>query len=284
MKVFQAREWFRAFMDSAPDVYFRYRLRPRRRFEYLSPAVKSLTNHEAEEFYADSKLCIGLIAPDDRRALRQTIRSHRARTLTVGLLRADGTAVPIEIRTIAIVRGRRIQAIEGVARQLAGDGVMSGFSRTVDGSSVGSGFSRIAVTEPTQQRLTALMYEVHDLLHRTLAPPSVAGTAVPTQSIRLGDMVFDTDRFSVTEGGHPVVLTGRELLVLRYLLLRPCRVITRRQLLTDVWDYHYTGDDRTVDVHISRLRRKLPSLRARLVAVKHVGYRLDADAAGAAAS
>ena len=68
------------------------------------------------------------------------------------------------------------------------------------------------------------------------------------------------------------------MLVLRYLLKRPGRVVTRQQLLTDVWGYRYTGDDRTVDVHISRLRRKLPSLGNRLVAIKHVGYRLDVDA------
>jgi DNA-binding response OmpR family regulator len=50
-------------------------------------------------------------------------------------------------------------------------------------------------------------------------------------------------------------------------------------LLTDVWNYSYAGDDRTVDVHISRLRRKLPSLRPHLVAIKQVGYRLDGSPA-----
>jgi DNA-binding response OmpR family regulator len=71
-----------------------------------------------------------------------------------------------------------------------------------------------------------------------------------------------------------VPLTSREVMVLRYLMLRPDRVVTREQLLTDVWGYSYTGDARTVAVHMSRLRRKLPSLRERLVAVKHLGYRL----------
>ena len=73
------------------------------------------------------------------------------------------------------------------------------------------------------------------------------------------------------------VLTSRELMVLRYLVLRPGRVVSRTQLLTDVWGYQYTGDDRTVDVHVSRLRRKLPSLNGRLLGIKHLGYRLDVE-------
>ncbi|MDE3156904.1 MAG: winged helix-turn-helix domain-containing protein [Acidobacteriota bacterium] len=41
-----------------------------------------------------------------------------------------------------------------------------------------------------------------------------------------------------------------------------------------VWGYRYTGDARTIDVHVCRLRRKLPALRGRLVTLKHIGYRL----------
>jgi two-component system phosphate regulon response regulator PhoB len=135
-------------------------------------------------------------------------------------------------------------------------------------------FSEDAAAEPVQQRLAALMFEVHDLLHRVLppAPPAAAG---PANVLRLGDLALDLDRLTVTAAGEPVVLTTREVLVLRYLLQRSGRIVTRQQLLVDVWAYSYTGDDRTVDVHISRLRRKLPALREWLVTVKHVGYRLD---------
>jgi two-component system alkaline phosphatase synthesis response regulator PhoP len=82
----------------------------------------------------------------------------------------------------------------------------------------------------------------------------------------------------VTESGQQVALTAREVQVLRYLIERPGRVVTRHHLLTDVWGYTYTGDDRTVDVHVSRLRRKLPSLRDRLLAIRNLGYRLEVDA------
>jgi len=121
------------------------------------------------------------------------------------------------------------------------------------------------------------MYEVHDLLQRVL-PPGASTAATPAARVlRVGDLSFDPERLVVREGAELVALTSREMLVLRYFLQRPGLVVTRRQLLEDVWGYRYTGDDRTVDVHASRLRRKLPSLRDRLVAIKHVGYRLDVE-------
>jgi two-component system phosphate regulon response regulator PhoB len=97
----------------------------------------------------------------------------------------------------------------------------------------------------------------------------------------IGDISLDMERMTVTMAGKRVELTSRELLLLRYLAQRRGRVVTRQQLLQDVWGYQYGGDDRTVDVHVSRVRRKLPPLRAFLRAVKHVGYRLEAAEAPA---
>jgi DNA-binding response OmpR family regulator len=154
------------------------------------------------------------------------------------------------------VAHRQVVAVEGVARS-----IRRGETQSPEG-------------EPTQQRLASLMYEVHDLLHR-IQPPSPPAARVRPQ-LAAGDVVLDLERLSVTLRGEPVSLTAREVLVLRYLLDRPGRIITRAQLLTDVWGYQYTGDHRTVDVHISRLRRKLPPLRDVIVAVKHVGYRVEA--------
>src|SRR5690606_33883979 len=135
--------------------------------------------------------------------------------------------------------------------------------------------------------LASLLAEVHELLHRVMPPGSSAkgdaGTPTPRSVLTVGDLALDVDRLTVTEAEQPVALTTREVMVLKYLLQRPSRVVTRKQLLSDVWDYHYTGDDRTVDVHISRLRRKLPSLRGRLTALRGIGYRLDVESASEAA-
>ena len=261
--------WFRTLLDSAPDVYFRYALEPERRLAYVSPSIEVLTGRTPAEFRADPGLCLAVVAARDRRLLARVLRGTRGRTLMVHVLR-DGVAIPVELRTVALVRRRRIVAIEGVARLIAGSG--GGDARAAAGGASGQDDG------PVQQRLAALMFEVHDLLHRVLPPAAIA--AQDAQALqRLGDLTLDPRRLVVTDGGRPVALTSREVLLLRYLLERPGRVLTRRNLLEDVWAYSYTGDDRTVDVHISRLRRKLPSLRGRLVAIRHVGYRLDGDEA-----
>ena len=80
-----------------------------------------------------------------------------------------------------------------------------------------------------------------------------------------------------------VKLTAKEFLLLQYLLQHRGRVLSRDLLLGDVWGYRYTGGTRTVDVHVRRLREKLPVLVDALVTVKQFGYKLDGTI-GAAAS
>src|SRR5439155_22607729 len=89
-----------------------------------------------------------------------------------------------------------------------------------------------------------------------------------------GPIVVDTDQHTASARGHLVVLTAKEFLLLEYLLRHRGRVLSRDVLLTDVWGYKYTGGTRTVDVHVRRLREKLPSLGDALVTVKQFGYKL----------
>lgn len=85
---------------------------------------------------------------------------------------------------------------------------------------------------------------------------------------------IDVERHQVTDDGREVHLTAKEFLLLQYLLQHRGRVLSRDLLLTDVWGYHYTGGTRTVDVHVRRLREKLPLLTEALVTVKQFGYKL----------
>jgi DNA-binding response OmpR family regulator len=78
----------------------------------------------------------------------------------------------------------------------------------------------------------------------------------------------------VTHAGEDVRLTAKEFLLLEYLVKHRGRVLSRDVLLTDVWGYRYTGGTRTVDVHVRRLRDKLPPLEQALVTVKQFGYKL----------
>jgi two-component system alkaline phosphatase synthesis response regulator PhoP len=99
-----------------------------------------------------------------------------------------------------------------------------------------------------------------------------AGSASST--LALGSIVLDRERHRVTDEDRDVTLTAKEFLLLEYLLQHRGRVLSRDLLLTDVWGYRYTGGTRTVDVHIRRLREKLPVLADAIETVKQFGYRM----------
>ena len=99
-------------------------------------------------------------------------------------------------------------------------------------------------------------------------------SAAPTVKLTYGPLAVDTDTHTVTHDGEAVALTAKEFLLLEYLLQHRGRVLSRDVLLTDVWGYRYTGGTRTVDVHVRRLREKLPALADGLVTVKQFGYKL----------
>jgi two-component system alkaline phosphatase synthesis response regulator PhoP len=95
--------------------------------------------------------------------------------------------------------------------------------------------------------------------------------------LRFGRVIIDTERHVVTVDDREVRLTAKEFLLLEYLIQHESRVLSRDLLLTDVWGYRYTGGTRTVDVHIRRLREKLPELSDAIVTVKQFGYKLVAS-------
>jgi DNA-binding response OmpR family regulator len=92
--------------------------------------------------------------------------------------------------------------------------------------------------------------------------------------LRLGPIVMNLASHTVTDAGSEVKLTAKEFLLLQYLLQHRGRVLSRDLLLGDVWGYRYTGGTRTVDVHIRRLRDKLPTLVRSLETIKQFGYKL----------
>ena len=85
---------------------------------------------------------------------------------------------------------------------------------------------------------------------------------------------MDLSTHVVALDGREVKLTAKEFLLLRYLLQHRGRVLSRDLLLHDVWGYAYVGGTRTVDVHVRRLREKVPLLVESLVTVKQFGYKL----------
>lgn len=92
--------------------------------------------------------------------------------------------------------------------------------------------------------------------------------------LRYGPIALDAKRHTVVAADGPVRLTAKEFLLLQYLMQRPGRVVTRDVLLADVWGYDYPGETRTIDVHVRRLRDKVPYLGRTLVTVQQFGYKL----------
>ena len=95
----------------------------------------------------------------------------------------------------------------------------------------------------------------------------------PGKVLQVGSLVIDLDRHEVAESKRVVRLTAKEFLLLQYLIEHRGRVLSRDLLLSDVWGYRYTGGTRTVDVHIRRLREKLPTLVKHIVTIKQFGYK-----------
>ena len=119
-----------------------------------------------------------------------------------------------------------------------------------------------------------LVARVRALLRRASRGAPAPSAAAPGQRVSYGSIVVDSGRHTVTASGTPVTLTAKEFVLLAYFLQHRGRVLSRDVLLTDVWGYRYTGGTRTVDVHIRRLREKLPLLTTSLVTVKQFGYKL----------
>jgi DNA-binding response OmpR family regulator len=113
-----------------------------------------------------------------------------------------------------------------------------------------------------------LVARVRALLRRAQREPRGA------QPLTYATIVVDPDRHTVSIEGRDVALTAKEFLLLEYLLQHRGRVLSRDVLLEQVWGYRYTGGTRTVDVHVRRLREKLPLLTEALVTVKQFGYKL----------
>ena len=90
----------------------------------------------------------------------------------------------------------------------------------------------------------------------------------------INGVTVDLERRTVTRGGEPVELTSREFELLKVLILHKNIALSRDKLLDNAWGADYEGDERTVDVHIQRLRKKL-HLEEQIKTVFKLGYRLE---------
>jgi DNA-binding response OmpR family regulator len=122
------------------------------------------------------------------------------------------------------------------------------------------------VTKPFSNR--ELVARVKAVLRRTDGPPSPAADLIV-----VGRVEVDIARREARRDGEPVALATREFDLLRYLAENQGLALSRRQLIDGVWGADWYGDDRTVDVHVRQLRKKLGE-DFPLATVWGVGYRL----------
>ena len=117
-------------------------------------------------------------------------------------------------------------------------------------------------------------FSPNEVVARVRALLRRAHRASPAGLLRYGPLTVDVERHVVLIDGGEIRLTAKEFLLLQYLLEHQGRVLSRDLLLSDVWGYSYTGGTRTVDVHVRRLREKLPLMADALITVKQFGYKL----------
>ena len=122
-------------------------------------------------------------------------------------------------------------------------------------------------------------FGVMELLLRVEALLRRAGGAVEQKAaqLRVGDIIIDTDARSVTRGGEQVALTPRAYDLLLALVRRRGKVVSRHDLLRDVWGYSAEVTTRTVDAHVAELRRKIerdPADPKHITTVWKIGYRV----------
>ncbi len=104
-------------------------------------------------------------------------------------------------------------------------------------------------------------------------------TAPEKQRLSFEKLVIDPERREVTLNNHLILLTALEFDLLRFLASHPGRVWRRAELLQEVWDYDYVGDQRVVDVHIGQIRKKIEIDATQPIliqTVRGVGYKFEA--------
>jgi DNA-binding response OmpR family regulator len=123
------------------------------------------------------------------------------------------------------------------------------------------------VTKPFSPK--ALVARVKALLRRL-----DRNAGEPRSTYHYGPLAVDSSRHEARIDGREVSLTAKEFGLLEHLLRNIGRVLTRDVLLNAVWGYDYYGTTRTVDVHVRRLKQKIPLLEDAIVSVKSLGYKL----------
>jgi len=221
-----------------------------------------------------------LIIEDDARIRPLLMRSlgergHAVSSASTGM---QGLAMAVDHRPDLVILDLGLPDVDGtrvlsMLRAVSDVPVIIASARDDDPSLVGcldAGADDYVVKPFTTDQLEA---RIRAVMRRS------GGTRVERRPLVVGGLEIDGASRRVTLDGTPIELTPREFDLLRHLAERAGEVVTKRELLTDVWQQAWGGSDKTVDVHLSWLRRKLGETAAEpryLHTVRGVGVRLSA--------
>jgi two-component system alkaline phosphatase synthesis response regulator PhoP len=183
------------------------------------------------------------------------------------------------------------EAIEQIARQspevmlLDADEATSGSETWEQAQSIRQDMNIPLIALMSSEKLNGLDSSVDDFVVKPYEAKEVTvrinrilrqkGDIDSEDIIRCGDLVIDLDKYEVSLGNKLILLTFREYQLLKFLASNKGKVFTREALLNKVWGWDYYGGDRTVDVHIRRLRSKIEDPTHTFIeTVRNIGYRL----------
>ena len=119
-------------------------------------------------------------------------------------------------------------------------------------------------------------FSLAEVVARVQAILRRSGGELPGDVLRYGDLTLDESRHEVFRGETPVALTATEFSLLRYFMLNPRRVLSKGQILMNVWRYDFGGNSNVVETYVSYLRKKLDAHGPPLIrTVRQAGYMLE---------
>lgn len=99
-----------------------------------------------------------------------------------------------------------------------------------------------------------------------------------SQTVQIGELLMDRKTFEITVDGATLTLPRKEFELLFKLASYPGQTLARDRLIEDIWGYDFEGNERTLDVHINRLRERFPETQHtfKITTIRGLGYRLEA--------
>ena len=142
----------------------------------------------------------------------------------------------------------------------------------------GSEYDKVVGLDSGADDYVTKPFGMMELISRIKAVLRRSGKQQDKTKLSVGGISLDTKKHEVKVDGEQVVLTVKEFELLEKLMRNQGIVLTRDQLLTEIWGYDFDGETRTVDVHIRTLRQKLGEQGSLVKTVRGVGYRIGGEA------